>query len=387
MVNRKWIISLIVISGMAGACSGGFKTGNALDKGSRRWIADRDILGLLAEERYDRVVSLTDSLLLAGEEDPRLLGQRAFALGMTGREDEAVPMFEKAILQDYQNWWNHFAFARLLARMGRIGRALTEFREAKRFCEGGECAEVNRNLAVTYIDDGRIADAYELIGEGLKADPRNRYLIGLKAILEAREEPERADTLLQRIAGMKGIDRGVFMELGAILINSGKPGDAALSFRKAWEKDKGDYEAGMKLSMALRESGDYQEAAEVLMTIPSSDTVSVELARIRLKQGKYSEALEIYRKVEETAGVLEGMAVAYWKLGELEKAERFALKALEMDSKSITAMINLAAIYGAGGKLEKAEKLLNRVLEIDSDNSTALENLRRLKEAERERDG
>ncbi len=382
MINRKWIITLIIISVMAGGCSGGLKTGKARDTGSRRWLVDREILGLLAEERYDRVVSLTDSLLLAGEEDPRLLGQRAFALGMTGQEDQAISMFEKAILEDYQNWWNHFAFARLLAGMGRIGRALSEFREARRFCEGRECAEVNRNLAVTYIETGRNSDAYELIKEGLRENPRNSYLIGLKAVMEARAEPERADTLLMRVAAMDGIDRGVFMELGGILINSGRPEAAALAFRKAWEQDRKDYEAGMKLSHALRESGDYQEASEVLINLPPSDTVTVELARTRLRQGKFSEALEIFRTAGESEAVLEGMAVAYWKLGKLDKAERYGRRALDMNPESVSVMINLAAIYGAAGKLEKAERLLDRVLEIDSGNRAALENLRRLKEAQ-----
>jgi len=347
---------------------------------------DREILDLLAAERYDRVVSLTDSLLMAGEDDPRLLGQRAFALGMTGRKDRALPMFEKAILQDYQNWWNHFAFARLLAKMGRTGRAITEFREAKRFCEGNQCAEVNRNMAVIYLEDGRISEAYELTEEGLKDDPRNRYLIGLKAVLEARAEPERADTLLNRVAAMDGIDRGVFMELGSILINSGRPEAAAISFRKAWEQNREDFDTGMKLSLALRESGNYQEAAEVLMNLPPSDTVSVELARTRLKQGKFAEALENFRAAEESPAVLEGMAVAYWKMGELDRAERYGIRALEMNHGSIPAMINLAAIYGAAGKLEEAERMLNRVLETDRDNATALENLRRLKEARGEGD-
>jgi tetratricopeptide (TPR) repeat protein len=194
MIRNRSVILLIIFSSMVAGCSGGIDSGSALGREDPRWLMDREILRLLEENRFSSALSVTDSLLRAGESDPRLLGQRAYALGMTGRADEAVPLFEKAILADYENWWNHFAFARVLAERGITGRAIAEYNEALRFCEGGDCAEVNRNLAVTYLRAGKNAQARELIEDGLRRDPRNGYLLGLRALLEARSNPARADT-------------------------------------------------------------------------------------------------------------------------------------------------------------------------------------------------
>jgi len=383
MNYRKIIIFLLLITGLFTGCSRGVKSGDGDTRDEPRWILDRKIIGLMAADRFREALSITDSLLTAGERDPRLLGQRAYALGMTGRREEAVPLFEEAILADYENWWNHFAFGRVLMEMDRVGRALTEFREAKRFCEGEECAEVNRNLAVSYIESGKAAAAHELIEEGLKKDPGNRYLLGLKAIVEARTQPERADTLLRSLEGIGGIDRGVFMEFGTILMKYAKPEEAARAYRRILEQDTDDREAALKLSRALRESGEYDEALELLSSMGLSDTVMIEKAQVFLEQGKFERALEIYGTLPETPGVLAGMTGACRELGKLDKALECGRKLVAMKPESASALINLAAVHGARGELKEAEKLLNRALEIDSGNRTALENLRRLKKAQR----
>lgn len=348
-----------------------------------RGLIDSRINSHLENRRYTEALALIDSAAARGYEDPRIMGQKAYSLGMTGRGEESVRLFEKAILADYANCWNHHSFALVLMRIDMTGRAITEFREAKRFCGGDALTAVNRDMAVAYLKLGNEKKAYEEVIEGLQRAPLERYLIGLRAVLAARRDPAGADSLLATVSGMEDLDPGFYEELGAILFETGNTASAVKALSQARAISPDDRDITYKLAVALKAGGRESDAEKLLLEggVDGDPRFQELLADILFDTGRYNEALEIYGSLPVTEKTLDRMAMSHKELGHLDKALDLELNALKMRPDWPTGLINMAVIRGARGELDEAIAALRKVLEIDPDNSVAKENIRRIEEA------
>jgi Flp pilus assembly protein TadD len=348
--------------------------------------ADARVNAALEEERFDEALSIVDSLVAAGENDSRILVQRARALAGSGRGDEAVAAFEQGILADYENCESHLHFAVYLMRAGKTGRAQTEFMEAKLFCEGKYDALIYRNLAVAGIKLDKRDLARKYVDEGLRRDATDPYLNGLKGMLIVRENPVLAETYFVKADSLGDASPEFLVQYGLLLINEGRPREAADVLAEASRLRPEDREISVYLAEALDRKGDYAAARallEALIAEKDEEDVRRSLARVLFHEGDYEEALKHYMKLDQSPEVQDRIAMCLHGLGRSDEAIPWARKALAAKPDWPQGMINLAVILASKGDLDEASALLKRALAIEPANDAARANLERLEEAKK----
>ncbi len=86
-------------------------------------------------------------------------------------------------------------------------------------------------------------------------------------------------------------------------LTSGQVTEAVKYYKKATEKDENFFEAYLGLSIAYRETGDYEKAHQAILKVleikPGYYQVYYNLGLILEKQQKYDEALKAYEKFLE----------------------------------------------------------------------------------------
>ncbi len=349
-----------------------------------RSVADARIVSLLDQSRFEEALILADSILTVGLRDPRILGQKAHALGALGKHEESVTLFEEAILDDYESCENHLNFAVVLMRMGKTGRAITEFMEAKKFCGLRNLSVINRNLAVGNISMGKNKQAQKYVEEGLKFDPNDPYLLGLKGMLIADTHPVAAESLFVRSQTTEDAQPEFLFQYALLLLKTGRAPDAVTALEFAISMRSSDLEIREVLGEALDRAGRSAEAEQVLRELLGQGrrpTVEMKLARVLFRQGRFEEALALFQELPRSAEVCDRMAMCFHGLGRLDEALEMERESLEMKPNWTVAMVNLAVILAARGELDDAASVLERVLEIDPANKMAKVNLDRLKKA------
>jgi|WetSurMetagenome_2_1015567.scaffolds.fasta_scaffold16823_3 tetratricopeptide (TPR) repeat protein len=348
--------------------------------------ADARANALIEGGRFAEALGVADSLIAAGERDSRTLGQRARALAGSGREGEAIAAFEEAILADYENCENHLHFATYLMRVGKTGRAQTEFTESKRFCEGKYDALIYRNLAVAGIKLDKRDLARRYVEEGLQHDANDPYLNGLKGMLVAGENPALAESLFVKARSLGEASSEFLVQYGLLLINEGRPREAAAVLGEASRLRPGERTVSVYRAEALDRAGDYPGARAVLDSLPADgDEAEIRklLARVLFHQGNYEEALKIYMKLDPDPEVMDRIAMCLHGLGRTDEAIPWGRKAIAAKPDWPQGMINLAVMLAARGDLDEAAMLLRRALSIEPGNAAARANLDRLEEAKK----
>ncbi|MCK4539247.1 MAG: tetratricopeptide repeat protein [Candidatus Krumholzibacteria bacterium] len=376
---------MIIVSAcnlICSGCAGTSAEGPGWDEA--RQDADLRILALCAREDYAAVLALTDSLVMAGRNDPRLKGQRALALGMTGKVAEATAIFEESLLEDYASCENHLNFAVMLMKAGKTGRALTEFKEARRFCGEANEPMILRNLAVGQLKMGRTKVASDLVDEGLSLSSGDPYLLGLKAMLVADSEPAKAESLFVKSERAGGMTGDFLYQLGLLFLRTGRPSSAVRSLDAVLDERPHDLEVNLNYAEALIRSGRWDEASMALSEMRkwTDDTgVTGKLARVRFRQEKYAEALSLFRELPEKPETRDRVAMCLHNMGRSAEAIEIQRKVVAERPDWTVGLVNYSAMLGALGELKEAEKILIRVLQLDPGNATARVNLDILRKA------
>lgn len=388
MQMRAKILELLLaylIASMEGCAGGGFFGGERRIDEARVEV-DRKIEAAIASGNFAEALELADSLLSGGAESSRIISQRARALGGLGRNEEALEAFEEAIVSDYENCENHIEFAVFLMKTGKSGRALTEFEEAKKFCDRAMYPLIDRNLAVASLERGESQKALRYIEDALKEAPFEPYLCGFKAMLIAAERPDEAEKLFEMALSGGERNKQFLVSYGILLMNAGKDSQAVRVLSEASSIDPEDLELRIHLAQALEKVGRSHESERLLRELVEkhgNDSARWALAGAKFRESRYEEALNLYLGLQETPETMDRIAMCLHNLGRSEEALAWALRANREKSDWPTGMINLAVILAAKGDLDKARELLERVIEIDPENEVARSNLDRLIEAGR----
>ncbi len=351
-----------------------------------RALQDRRLVAFLERSDFHGALALADSVIETGERSSRILTQRARALGGLGRNAEAVADFEEAVLGDYESCESHLEFAIYLMRAGKTGRAHTEFMEAKTFCDERHLPVIYRNLAVAGIKLDRLADAGRYVADGLAVAPGDSYLLGLKGMLVARENPLEAESLFARALGAGEVSDEILVPYALLLLNGGNAPKAVSVLEKAASAAPDSREIREYLAEALDRSGRPREAEPILRGLLAErdePEARSALARALFHAGELAAALEIYRGLDETPETMDRIAMCLHGLGRLDEALPWARRAIAARPDWPQGMINLAVILAARGEIEEAVGLLERAVSLDPSNEAAASNLERLRAARR----
>jgi Tfp pilus assembly protein PilF len=263
-------------------------------------------------EKGEDVAALTEWKALATDhpDDARVRNNLASVLAKTGKYEEAIVHFRKALELNPQFNSVHGALAGALMKTGGTDEALRQFQIAVEIYP--KSAEMRNSYGSALAKIGRHAEATE---EFTKAAGLNPTLV------EAQNN------------------------LGIELASQGKIDEAAMRFRNAIATNPNYAEGHNNLGIALLSSQPQD----------SSDA-----------EKEFQAAISInphYADAQNNLGIL------YWQQGEDAKAEPFFRKAIESDFRFIKGYLSLANMLAGESKFAEADAVLQKAQAVAPANS------------------
>lgn len=331
--------------------------------------------------------------------DAWTLGMLAMAQWKTGSLAEATANFEESLRRDYNDYLTHLRFANMLSEMGKTGRALTEYELATQFGENEPLAHYNYGLALYRMS--RLQDALFEWQRAHDLDPSNPKYAEALGIGFAGSDDQRAFAFFEEALAL-GLDTPSFYHNFALLLQRiGRFGRAERHFKDAIRIEPDNASYRYDLAAMYMNQGSYEKALEIwealVSKFPDDPAYRIYFARTLLELGRFDEAVEALSPFETGAGgekvpvgdrnVSKGaqtpqmdeaygiLALAYRGKGDLEKANLFIEKALEIRPQNVDYLNNYGVILADRGMIERAKIQWQKVLVVDPENKTARQNL------------
>lgn len=300
---------------MAHYCNGDFpqaiaelKRAAMLDGRNADYAKGLGLLNFLVGDDEEAVRCLQFSIQLRpGDSQAQgILGQ---ALARQGLANLAIGAFQKALEIDNSNHILYLYQARALAMAGRHGEAVTSFRNfASRLSSRDEAlylAHTQVEMGLSYLADGQMARAAEVLQLALKTNPRDaKALHGLvKVAMEKRDWTDARDKL-RKAQQIEPKNRDFLVTQAEIQGLEGNWNEAVLTLQRGVTENPNDPHLYELLGRALRKGGRAQEAASVFRrgaeVFPAEQGRFYWLeARVEARRGRFGEAATLFRRAIE----------------------------------------------------------------------------------------
>jgi tetratricopeptide (TPR) repeat protein len=215
-------------------------------------------------------------------------------------------------------------------------------------------------LAVSRHDDGRTKEAIEAMEGALKVDEEYAPAhVKLSEWLLLSGDVQGARAAAEEAVRRSPSSVRAQVALGKAVEASEGAGKALAIFQKAVALGPLDAAAHYQLAMAYRDVGKPEEArAELELHEEHRERIAPE------EDPLLAKLQELYAG----AGMWIRLGKSLLEQGDLEKAESFFRRALELDRDSVIARANLIAVYGAMGRFSEAEAAYREAAAIDPGN-------------------
>lgn len=314
-------------------------------------------------------------------EDGAFLQLYAGILEALGREEQAIPVYERLIKDNPDRVEPQLLYSNLLIRLGRGEDATRRMLEFERLHPHDSAIKYHLGRAYELTEDYAAAEkyyrkAYDLHG----MDPRIasdliRVLLKQQKIEEVRKisegmlarDPE--NSLARKILSEMAIGEGRF--------------DEAIGHLRSLETTESDgADARYKIALIQIERQNYDEAEQQLSLVLANDPTNAEaryyLASIYAGKGRKREAVdqlfqvppnhEMFAKSRTFAGFLLRQLEEF---GRAEEAVRSALEVEPGDKKTLSYLI---LILREAGKFKQARDVIEQALKEDPENDRLLFN-------------
>jgi len=256
----------------------------------------------------------------------------------------------------------------------------------------GSAGEVNPRLRYSSGDELHPSpEACRVAAEALKqilTDPNFARASSAREIPRSDRSDAKAVAAARALGQAKPDYARVHNRMGAELLKSGKPAQAAEQFKQAIEADPTHAGAHSNLGLAYERLGRQEAQAQFKRAIelrPDFTHAHFNLARILMKARRSAEAVaELQRTIQidpDHVGALNMLGTALGRQGKFAEAQSHLERAVRLDPNHAEACSNLGAAYAGQGRLHEAVAQFEEALRIDPDDAETRENLNRVRAA------
>ncbi|MFN2595692.1 MAG: tetratricopeptide repeat protein [Pyrinomonadaceae bacterium] len=233
-------------------------------------------------------------------------------------------------------------------------------------------------------DAGKRTEAVEAAHAARTRFPENPALLNLEAatLAEAGRVDEAATLLRTRLNGKIDNDYTVNASIVQLYIEANRGREAVDLAQKLLASTPADAPALMKqnslvlLSSAQERAGDFKGAEDSLRKIladdPDNATALNNLGYFLTERGeRLKEALDMIQRAVKSdpsnASFLDSLGWVYFKLGQLDEAERYLSDAAKLGTRSATIQEHLGDLYERRGKREEARAAWRKALSFSTE--------------------
>jgi tetratricopeptide (TPR) repeat protein len=322
-------------------------------------------LGVIAAEKGD-----TEEAMLLFAEAAQLNPQHPLAnesLGILlqeqGQFQEAVERLRRDLQTDPDQPRTHYFLGLCYGKMSELAEAIKEYRLAVQGAP--KFVPARYNLGASLMLLGRNDEAIEVFEETLKVvseleDPairRARRAATLKGLADAllrRGKLEEASKRVQEALSENPELAGAFSLRGEIALAQGRPDQARADFSKALELNPND-----------------DRTRELLAGMGAGLEQSAKEKNGRAAESAVARCQAVVDSDPRSADARVDLGLALIQAGQLEGARKQFEEALRLAPKHFAGCFNLAGLYQIQGELEQAERFYRRALELDPANLEA----------------
>ncbi len=216
----------------------------------------------LAGDREEQERRLEAALALAPD-DPFLLRNTGAFLAATGRDEEALDLFDRALDADPDDAASMRRKGVSLSRLGHTDEALIWFDNA--LDADPDDAASMRNLGVTLSRSGRNEEAIPWFDRALAADPRDHAAMRQKGVCLANlGHLDEALIWFDRALESHPADRAALVNKARTLLEAGNPALAAAAYDRLIASERNNPYHYLEKAIALAKLGRDAEAAEAV---------------------------------------------------------------------------------------------------------------------------
>jgi len=259
---------------------------------------------------------------------------------MERKNDAAERQFERSLALDPKQTQALSDLVTLDRERGRDQQAIARVR---RQIDGGETAELDDLLALTYFQMHQFQDAEQALNRSLQIDSSNfnTYMM-LGALYEAENSLDRAVSQLQRAATLNAKNAALWTTLGSLQEREGKIADAERSYQNALKADANAAVAANNLAwLYCQNGGDLDKALELAnrarQAAPRQANVSDTLAWIMYKRKLFAAAIPLLREAvgrdPNRASFRVHLAASLLAAGQKDSARTELETALRLDGR------------------------------------------------------
>ena len=386
---KTFLVLMCLLTGVL-ACAGSQNRSPSAEQLDRINIERTEANRLIEQGQFAEALILLEDLSRKLPDNPKTQGLLAWAQWQTGHQAEAVASFEASIRGDYSDYLTHLRFGQALMGMAKTGRALTEFKVATELSKNEPLPHYNRGLAL--YDLGRQEDAQAQWQRAYDLDSDNPVYAEAMGIGLSGRDDEQALVYFEK-AQLLGRTGAAFSHNYALTLERlGRTTRAEAEFFKAVGAEPDRLTYRFDLAAFYMNTRAYEKAIPhwqfLLVKQHEDSSPRIYLARAYYELGRFTEAIASldtlagaadvsgFGRLGETYGIL---AMSYRGIGQLDKANSFIEKALEIEPDRVEYLINYGVILADRGMMDRARVQWQRALEIEPDNKTAQQNLSAVK--------
>ncbi|HEX8458489.1 MAG TPA: tetratricopeptide repeat protein [Pyrinomonadaceae bacterium] len=328
----------------------------------RRRLVD-DLAGILADAlRYDEAIAAYEDQLKARGFNPDT------PLTADSDKETARPLLERIV--------------NLQRQAGRLDDALNTTARMRRMLGANDPRADFYSIAVLR-EQGKRREALEAVRAARLKHPGVNEFLNLEAetLAELGQIEEGATLLRARLTGKIEEDYPVYLSIANLYLQAGRGKEAVAAARKLLEVTPPDQpqlvtQALIMLASSQERAGDTKGSEESLRRIlsktPNDATALNNLGYFLADRGeRLPEALDMIKravKAEPTnPNYLDSLGWVYFKLGQLDEAERYLNDAARRNTRSSTVQEHLGDVYQKRGRLDEARAFWRKAIGLTTD--------------------